>query len=145
MKKYLLIIGCIIFSYSLSAKRNIMNYVFVPDSISIKLRKAYNDITGCDSVGAEINVHNLINYKNTKWGNGVFSFAGMGPHFPHIVFIHYNSKLYMISAQTSTGILKQLIEAQEKLKIPNKEYLLYLKKIINYIYESYMAKDYYVS
>ena len=51
----------------------------------------------------------------------------------------------MISAQTSTGILKQLIEAQEKLKIPNKEYLLYLKKIINYIYESYMAKDYYVS
>lgn len=82
-----------------SAKKDKLYLVSVPDSIAFVLDEAYKALTKRANVNAGVNVHNVINYKNNKFENGLYSFGGMGPHFPKLLFIYYNSTLYIISAR----------------------------------------------
>ena len=62
-----------------------MYYTEIPMNITTQLDSAYYICTKFSGVGAGINVHNLANYKNTSWDDGVYVFCGMGPHFQSLL------------------------------------------------------------
>ncbi|MBQ8066030.1 MAG: hypothetical protein IJ200_10300 [Prevotella sp.] len=133
MNKRIILTGIFILCLTAINARNTMNLVKVPDSVAHQLDSIYFVQTGKRHVNAGINVHNLINYKNTKFQNGVYIFGGMGPHFPKMIFIHYDSNIYVITSRKIPEMLNQLNEANEKIQISNKDFITYLKFITNYI------------
>ncbi len=133
MNKRVILTGIFIVCLTAIDAGNTMNLVKVPDSVAHQLDSIYYVQTGNQHVNAGINVHNLINYKDTRFQNGVYIFGGMGPHFPNMIFIHYNSNVYVITSRKIPEMLNQLNEANEKIQISNKDYIIYLKFITNYI------------
>lgn len=134
MKKVLVFIFINLCIYgNVYAKKNILNLVTVSDSITMVLDNAYYTLTKRHKVNAGVNIHNVISYKKTKFENGLYSFGGMGPHFPKILFIHYNSKLYIISAKTVPKVLQQLADAYYLLHIKKQDHLLYVKSVLTFL------------
>ena len=125
------------------AQKNVMNYVNIPQKTAVQLDSAYYNYTNHANVGAGINVHNLIDYRKTIFEDGVFNFTGMGPHFPHVAFIYYNHMIYIINSHSVINVQKQLIDAKEKLQIRDSDYALYLKILVDYVYDSCQNNDYY--
>ncbi len=64
-----------------NGKGNPFPRVAVPDSIAVQLREAYKSTTEL-RCNAEANVYNLIDRFNYDFKDGIYSFRGMGPHFP---------------------------------------------------------------
>ena len=64
-----------------NGKGNPFPRVAVPDSIAVKLKKAYETSSKLRS-NAEANVYNLIDRFNYDFKDGIYSFKGMGPHSP---------------------------------------------------------------
>ena len=124
-------------------RKNIMYYVEIPEYMVAQLDSVYYSCTNEFHVGAGINVHNLVNYKDTSFKDGIYVFRGMGPHFQQLMFIRYKHKLYFFNAHNAINVQKQLMDAKEKLLIESSDYVLYLKHIADYIHESYEAEDYY--
>ena len=69
--------------------------VTVPDSIAVKLKKAYETSSKLRS-NAEANVYNLIDRFDYDFKDGIYSFKGMGPHFPRRIFIFDKGQLFTI-------------------------------------------------
>lgn len=70
----------------------------------------------------------------------------MGSHFAQMVFIHYNKKVYFITMHSVENVLKQLIDAKNKLHIKEKDYLSYKKAISDYVeewYGTFKSEDFY--
>ncbi len=108
--------------------------VEVPDSIFVKLEKAYN--RGTKSVNAGRNVLNLINKKDFSFKNGIFSFQGQGPHFPKRLFIFNKGVLFIFEnegAFNPKGILQEFIKSINQLKLTNKQVVEYLSAISDYL------------
>lgn len=108
--------------------------VNIPDTISVKLKVAY-ELTAINS-GAENNVFNLSNYNNYNFGDGIYSFKGMGPHYPRRVFIYENKKLYIfnaIGAFDPIGFLNEYIMAIEYLNLDRNKVVSYLSIISLYL------------
>lgn len=119
------------------AKKNKLYIVSVPDSISVILDNSYFELTKCKEVNAGINIHNIIDYKKKTFTNGVYSFGGMGPHFPKILFFYYNSALYIISAKRISEVMHQIVDAYSELQMKEKDYIFYLRYVLDFIEESY--------
>ena len=124
-------------------RKNKMYYTEIPMNITTQLDSVYYICTKFSGVGAGINVHNLANYKKTSWDDGVYVFCGMGPHFQPLLFIHYNKKIYVLSSHCITNVLKQLVDARDKLKIKGDDYIQYVKLVVDYVINSYKLKGYY--
>lgn len=122
---------------------NIMNYVDIPEHLVTQLDSVYHVCTNEYKVGAGINIHNIIDYRDTSFKDGLYTFGGMGPHFQHMLFICNNKKIYIFDAHMAINVQKQLMDAKEKLRIDEEKYVLYLKLIADYIYKSYKFGDYY--
>lgn len=106
--------------------------VMVPDSIALILEKAYPT----KNVNAGKNVFNLINRKEFKFVNGVFSFQGQGPHFPRRIFIFNEKKIYIFKnegAFNAREVLIEYLEASNYLNLHDKQFVAYLEVISNYL------------
>ena len=71
--------------------------VTVPDSIAVKLKKAYETSSKLRS-NAEANVYNLIDRFDYDFKDGIYSFKGMGPHFPRRIFIFDKGQLFIFDS-----------------------------------------------
>ena len=140
---FFLIYIVLISSYVYGQGANIMNYVEIPNSLALQLDSIYKECTNHDNVGAGINVHNLIDYKNTYFDNGLYVFGGMGPHFQQMIFISYNQVVYVLDAHKAMNVHTQLLDAKEKLRMEECDYLFYARHVSNFIRDSYKNGDYY--
>ncbi|WP_264564667.1 hypothetical protein [Flavobacterium sp. N3904] len=112
--------------------KNPFQRVNVPDSIALSLENAYNT----KNVNAGKNVFNLINRKNFKFVNGVFSFQGQGAHFSRRIFIFNNKKIYIFKddgASNPKGILKEYLDAVDYLNLNDNQMVQYLEAISVYL------------
>ena len=80
-----------------NGKGNPFPRVAVPDSIAVKLKKAYETSSKLRS-NAEANVYNLIDRFNYDFKDGIYSFKGMGPHFPRRIFIFDKGQLFIFDS-----------------------------------------------
>ena len=81
-----------------NGKGNPFPRVAVPDSIAVKLREAYKSTTEL-RCNAEANVYNLIDRFNYDFKDGIYSFRGMGPHFPRRIFIFDKGRLFIFESE----------------------------------------------
>ena len=51
--------------------------------------------------------------------------------------------IYIINSHSVINVQKQLIDAKEKLQIRDSDYALYLKILVDYVYDSCQNNDYY--
>ena len=80
-----------------NGKGNSFPRVAVHDSIAVKLKKAYEKSSKLRS-NAEANVYNLIDRFNYDFKDGIYSFKGMGPHFPRRIFIFDKGQLFIFDS-----------------------------------------------
>lgn len=119
------------------ARKDRLYIVSVPDTITVILEDSYYNFTKKAQVNAGVNVHNVINYKDTTFANGLYCFGGMGPHFPKILFIYYNSIIYIIGEKAIPEVMRQFVDAHSLLQMQDKDYLLYVRHALDFIEESY--------
>ena len=136
-KFFILIVLVFCVNSNICAKKNRLYMVSVSDSISAILDSSYFELTKCKGVNAGVNIHNLIDYKETTLVNGLYSFGGMGPHFPKILFVYYNSVLYLLSAKAISEVMQQLVDVYSILQMKEKDYILYVRYALDFIEESY--------
>ncbi|MDE6151330.1 MAG: hypothetical protein K2G12_05010 [Prevotella sp.] len=109
-------------------------YVDVPDSISSVLASAY----GRADCNAEHNVRNMTIRNDVEFQNGIYVFNGMGPHFKHMIFI-FKKQIYVfkqaIEYATVDGMLAELAECGDSLRLTEAEMSLYKKVVISAIKE----------
>ena len=139
MKKGIIVIGfvllCCFNIYAQKTKSNPFKMVVMPDSISAKLEEAYTKNTGCRNVNAGRNVWNLVNRKDFIFKNGIYSFKGQGPHFPRLIFIYYNGRLFIFTNSNINRVLEEYLKCISVLELSEADSIKYLKAISNYLHE----------
>lgn len=123
-------------TYAQTAKHNPFQMVSVPDSIYYKLEDAYKQATGFDSVNAGRNVCNLLNGRDFKFKNSIYSYKGQGPHFPRLIFIFHDGQLYTFKssgAHDPKGIIEEYVKCIEQLRLSDTDIRNYLMAISRYL------------
>jgi len=113
-----------------------LQWVNIPDSISKKLEDAYD----VKDANAGKDVYNLLYKNNRNFKDGIFSFQGTGADMPRRVFIYNKKKLYIfnyIGAFDPIEFMKEYIDCIPNLNLSNKQAILYLKAVAEYLYEEY--------
>lgn len=106
------------FQSPINAQRYLFQWMNVPDSISEKLDSVYGH-----DVRAGHNAHRLGIYDDSEFENGIYTYKGMGPHFPIKYFLYYNDKLYYFQTP------------------PNRDSLSFLKEWNTYIRKLDISKE----
>ena len=91
--------------------------VCLPDSIAEQIENNYE----YKNTNASKNVVNLISPKNYLWGDGIYAFKGMGPHFPRRG--DYNPE----------GVIAEFCSCIKILNLTHKEIVDYLNVICLYL------------
>lgn len=91
MRQINILIVTILFVQHSLAQRYPFQWVNVPDSISDILNKNYQSA----DVGAGKNVYKMMVFDDFEFEDGMYSYKGMGPHFPLRLFILNNNNLYV--------------------------------------------------
>ena len=109
--------------------------VEVSDSFKLKLLP-YTYVDTVDFLAkSHLLVFNLINRKNFILTDGIFSFQGIGPHFPRRIFIYNKGKSYIFKSTEISGVLNEFLCFLELINISEQEKTEYLKAISNYMCE----------
>ena len=69
--------------------------VCLPDSIAEQIENNYE----YKKANASKNVINLISPNNYLWGDGIYAFKGMGPHFPRRIFVYKGGRLFIFNSR----------------------------------------------
>ena len=109
--------------------------VTVPDSIAVKLKKAYETSSKLRS-NAEANVYNLIDRFNYDFKDGIYSFKGMGPHFPRRIFIFDKGQLFIFDSagfNEPQEVIREFSQAIDSLNLSPDQIVQYSKTISKYL------------
>ena len=108
-------------------------YVVVPDTFAKLLDESY----GHSPCGASVNVHNMEDYENIVWKNGIFSYKGMGPHFPRKLFIYENNCLFAFRnwGYDVKSVLAEFMACVDSLHLDKDKIVKYLSIICQYLNE----------
>ena len=109
--------------------------VTVPDSIAVKLKKAYETSSKLRS-NAEANVYNLIDRFNYDFKDGIYSFRGMGPHFPRRIFIFDKGQLFIFDSagfNEPQEVIREFSQAIDSLNLSPDQIVQYSKTISKYL------------
>lgn len=112
----------------------------IPDSLKLSLLTITYGNTEKLTRNTGLYIFNLQNYKNYDFKNGLYSFKGMGPHFPRRIFIKYNDKYYIfnkIGAFDDLGLLKEFIDSTKILSVSGRDRLIYLRALAKYLEEEF--------
>lgn len=92
IKKILVFFICSIVPYiSKGQCSDSFKSVCLPDSIAEQIENNYE----YKKANASKNVVNLISPNNYLWGDGIYAFKGMGPHFPRRIFVYKGLTRYI--------------------------------------------------
>ena len=81
-------------------------------------------------------IWNLLNPKDFKFNNGIYSFRGFGPHFPKRIFIYNKNRLFIFEnegAFNPKGVLSEFVNCIDKLELTNAQTIKYSKIIADYL------------
>ena len=118
-----------------NGKGNPFPRVAVPDSIAVKLKKAYETSSKLRS-NAEANVYNLIDSFNYDFKDGIYSFKGMGPHFPRRIFIFDKGQLFIFDSagfNEPQEVIREFSQAIDSLNLSPDQIVQYSKTISKYL------------
>ena len=118
-----------------NGKGNPFPRVAVPDSIAVKLKKAYETSSKLRS-NAEANVYNLIDRFNYDFKDGIYSFRGMGPHFPRRIFIFDKGQLFIFDSagfNEPQEVIREFSQAIDSLNLSPDQIVQYSKTISKYL------------
>ena len=126
---------CIGNTYAQSGKDNPFPRVIVPDSIAVQLREAYKSTT-TTRCNAEANVYNYIDPTDYDFKNGIYSFKGMGPHFPRRIFIFNDGRLFIFDNagfDAPKEVIHEFTRAMDSLHLSSDQVVQYVKAISEYL------------
>ena len=109
--------------------------VTVPDSIAVKLKKAYETSSKLRS-NAEANVYNLIDRFDYDFKDGIYSFKGMGPHFPRRIIIFDKGQLFIFDSagfNEPQEVIREFSQAIDSLNLSPDQIVQYSKTISKYL------------
>ena len=109
--------------------------VTVPDRIAVKLKKAYETSSKLRS-NAEANVYNLIDRFDYDFKDGIYSFKGMGPHFPRRIFIFDKGQLFIFDSagfNEPQEVIREFSQAIDSLNLSPDQIVQYSKTISKYL------------
>ena len=118
-----------------NGKGNPFPRVAVPDSIAVKLKKAYETSSKLRS-NAEANVYNLIDRFNYDFKDGIYSFKGMGPHFPRRIFIFDKGQLFIFDSagfNEPQEVIREFSQTIDSLNLSPDQIVQYSKTISKYL------------
>ena len=118
-----------------NGKGNPFPRVAVPDSIAVKLKKAYETSSKLRS-NAEANVYNLIDRFDYDFKDGIYSFKGMGPHFPRRIFIFDKGQLFIFDSagfNEPQEVIREFSQAIDSLNLSPDQIVQYSKTISKYL------------
>ena len=108
--------------------------VCLPDNIAELIENNYKD----KDTNASKNVVNLISPNNYLWGDGIYAFKGMGPHYPRQIFVYKEKKIFIFNSRgdyNPEGIIMEFCSCIKKLNLTHKEIVDYLNIICVYLQE----------
>ena len=109
--------------------------VTVPDRIAVKLKKAYETSSKLRT-NAEANVYNLIDRFDYDFKDGIYSFKGMGPHFPRRIFIFDKGQLFIFDSagfNEPQEVIREFSQAIDSLNLSPDQIVQYSKTISKYL------------
>lgn len=112
--------------------------VCLPDSIAEQIESNYE----YKNTNASKNVVNLISPNNYLWGEGIYAFKGMGPHFPRQLFVYKGGKIFIFNSRGNydpEGVIVEFCSCIKELKLTHKEIVDYLNAIDLYLKEEEVA------
>ena len=107
--------------------------VTVPDSIAVTLKKAYETSSKLRS-NAEANVYNLIDRFDYDFKDGIYSFKGMGPHFPRRIFIFDKGQLFIFDSagfNEPQEVIREFSQAIDSLNLSPDQLFNIQKRLVN--------------
>ena len=122
-----------------NGKGNPFPRVAVPDSIAVKLREAYKSTTEL-RCNAEANVYNLIDRFDYDFKDGIYSFKGMGPHFPRRIFIFDKGQLFIFDSagfNEPQEVIREFSQAIDSLNLSPDQIVQYSKTISKYLEQEF--------
>ena len=108
--------------------------VCLPDSIAEQIENNYE----YKKANASKNVINLISPNNYLWGDGIYAFKGMGPHFPRRIFVYKGGRLFIFNSRGDCepeGVITEFCSCIKILNLTHKEIVDYLNVICLYLQE----------
>ena len=81
-------------------------------------------------------VFNLIDKQNYDFVDGIYSFRGMGPHFPRRIFMFNNGELFIFESagyNASKGVVQEFSRAIDSLNLSSSQVVQYAKAISEYL------------
>lgn len=108
--------------------------VCLPDNIAELIENNYKD----KDANASKNVVNLISPNNYLWGDGIYAFKGMGPHYPRQIFVYKEKKNFIFNSRgdyNPEGVIMEFCSCIKKLNLTHKEIVDYLNVICVYLQE----------
>lgn len=132
MRQCLFICFCCMWSCLSHAQETVFPFQWVEMPLEVKeiLAERYND----KNCGAESNVYNIGVRDDVEPQNGVYWYHGMGPHFPHKVFVYYNNEVYVLKGDvehSQDSITQDFPKSVDSLKICKADSIAYLNAIMN--------------
>ena len=132
MRQCLFICFCCMWSCLSHAQETVFPFQWVelPSDVKEILAERYND----KNCGAESNVYNIGVRNDVEPQNGVYWYHGMGPHFPHKVFVYYNNEVYVLKGDvehSQDSITQDFPKSVDSLKICKADSIAYLNAIMN--------------
>lgn len=134
MRQSLFVCLCCLWSCLSHAQKTDFPFQWVEMPLDVKeiLKEKYED----KNCGAESNVYNIGVRDDVEPQNGVYWYHGMGPHFPHKVFVYYNNDVYVLKGDVEYSphlIIQDFAKSVEFLRISETDSLAYLNAIMNTI------------
>ena len=108
--------------------------VCLPDNIAELIENNYKD----KDTNASKNVVNLISPNNYLWGDGIYAFKGLGPHYPRQIFVYKEKKIFIFNSRgdyNPEGVIMEFCSCIKKLNLTHKEIVDYLNIICVYLQE----------
>ena len=75
---------------------------------------------------------------NYLWGDGIYAFKGMGPHFPRRIFVYKGGRLFIFNSRGDCepeGVITEFCSCIKILNLTHKEIVDYLNVICLYLQE----------
>jgi hypothetical protein len=133
---FILFTSC--FCAAAQRQKLIIQNVVVPDSIKLRLLHSTYEYEDNLTIQTGLYIFNLQNRKNLRLENSLYSFQGMGSHFPKKIFIYHDKQFFIfksIGAFDIESVLSDFLVAIRELKLSEKDKVKYLRLITKYLEE----------